>query len=253
MKDCVIEDLLNNCETLFANKDLRSASAITGRIDYGFDHLHNENDEEDETDEYDPFFSPSSSTFDREHVSSKADSEEDDLLREEFPLAARPFQKQEEERVPEETDVQDQLLPAPEQEPELEAVIGRRQSRPLSTGPKFRTVSQDRGLKVNTRVSISEKKPAPPASASLVQAATPTQVVPTAIQSATLPPANYDWLSQDPLGASSPTNRVQIPSTTSSSRYPLQRSATVGANAALKRTSRVQRASTAIPLRHANS
>lgn len=37
IKDCVLEDLLTNVNTLFADKDLRSASAITGVIDYGFD------------------------------------------------------------------------------------------------------------------------------------------------------------------------------------------------------------------------
>ncbi|CAO3629790.1 unnamed protein product [Cunninghamella blakesleeana] len=37
VKDCVLEDLLTNVNTLFADKDLRSASAITGVIDYGFD------------------------------------------------------------------------------------------------------------------------------------------------------------------------------------------------------------------------
>ena len=44
--DCVIEDLVTNCETLFADKDLRGASAITGVIDYGFEHLYEEQDDE---------------------------------------------------------------------------------------------------------------------------------------------------------------------------------------------------------------
>lgn len=44
--DCVIEDLVMNCDTLFADKDLRGASAITGVIDYGFEHLYEEHDDE---------------------------------------------------------------------------------------------------------------------------------------------------------------------------------------------------------------
>lgn len=44
--DCVIEDLVMNCETLFADKDLRGASAITGVIDYGFEHLYEDHDDE---------------------------------------------------------------------------------------------------------------------------------------------------------------------------------------------------------------
>lgn len=44
--DCVIEDLVMNCATLFADKDLRGASAITGVIDYGFEHLYEEHDDE---------------------------------------------------------------------------------------------------------------------------------------------------------------------------------------------------------------
>lgn len=37
-KDCVLEDLIVNCQDIFANKDLHNNSAITGHIQYGFDH-----------------------------------------------------------------------------------------------------------------------------------------------------------------------------------------------------------------------
>ncbi|KAI8991761.1 hypothetical protein BDF20DRAFT_984371 [Mycotypha africana] len=36
-KDCVLEDLINNYQVIFANKDLHNNSAITGAIDYGFE------------------------------------------------------------------------------------------------------------------------------------------------------------------------------------------------------------------------
>jgi hypothetical protein len=37
-KDCVLEDLIVNSQDIFANKDLHNNSAITGHIEYGFDH-----------------------------------------------------------------------------------------------------------------------------------------------------------------------------------------------------------------------
>lgn len=37
-KDCVLEDLIMNSQDIFANKDLHNNSAITGHIQYGFDH-----------------------------------------------------------------------------------------------------------------------------------------------------------------------------------------------------------------------
>jgi hypothetical protein len=37
-KDCVLEDLIMNSHDIFANKDLHNNSAITGHIQYGFDH-----------------------------------------------------------------------------------------------------------------------------------------------------------------------------------------------------------------------
>lgn len=37
-KDCVLEDLIMNNQDIFANKDLHNNSAITGHIEYGFDH-----------------------------------------------------------------------------------------------------------------------------------------------------------------------------------------------------------------------
>lgn len=38
-KDCVLEDLIVNCQDIFANKDLHNNSAITGHIQYGFDNV----------------------------------------------------------------------------------------------------------------------------------------------------------------------------------------------------------------------
>jgi hypothetical protein len=39
-KDCVLEDLIMNSQDIFASKDLHNNSAITGHIEYGFDHIH---------------------------------------------------------------------------------------------------------------------------------------------------------------------------------------------------------------------
>ncbi|KAI8149325.1 hypothetical protein BJV82DRAFT_587562 [Fennellomyces sp. T-0311] len=182
--DCVLEDLIVNCDTLFADKDLRGASAITGVIEYGF---HEEYD-------FDLPSSPSSSMYGRTN-SSPTESEPD----------------YDEEDVSPQEDHQQAALP-----PLMD-------SSNLDQQPRFRAVSQDRGLKVDTK--LPNHLITVTASSDDTQGGEPVIPIPPSINSATVPPSSLSWLSQDP--------------NTSPPAPGLQRSATVGAT--LKRNARVPR------------
>ncbi|KAI9316291.1 hypothetical protein BX666DRAFT_1949194 [Dichotomocladium elegans] len=203
--DCVIEDLIVNSATLFADKDLHSASAITGGIEYGFDHLYggdtNGDIEEDHFSDFDLPSTPSTTTFDEpeDHIS---------MLREERPDSSNDeLCRPDENGDQEDQQVEDQAFTTATQ-----AALSANQDQ-----PRFRAVSQDRKLKVDTRLSTE-----------IHQIPQDTQPVippppPPAIKSATVPPAgSFNWLSEDP------SNNEPLPA-------PLQRSASVGAT--LKRSS----------------
>lgn len=77
--DCVLQDLIENCDTLFADKDLRGASAITGVIQYGIENATGA--EGGGTEE--PFYdfdlpSPSSSVYEHGQASAVESEEEEE-------------------------------------------------------------------------------------------------------------------------------------------------------------------------------
>lgn len=224
-KDCVLEDLIENCESLFANKDLRSASAITGVIEYGFENVGNEPEDQD-----DAFYA-----FDLPSPTSS--------LYEDSPTT-EPEQEMNQQHINSDNDTADSSSPSsssygspssssPTTITTQHSDVANSTARPLSTEqPKFRAVSQDRGLKVDT--SRSTKATSSPSIPS-AHPAKPIVPPPPTIQSATVPQQlSFDWLAQDPNTHHDPT------------RPSLQRSATVGANKStssnLKRAARVSRA-----------
>ncbi|KAI9260653.1 hypothetical protein BDA99DRAFT_512774 [Phascolomyces articulosus] len=216
--DCVLEDLIVNCETLFANKDLRSASAITGVIEYGF---------HEEQYDFDLPSSPSSSMYARTNSSPTTESDP------EYGVADEDMSPQEEHHDPLQQQQQENHSPTTtpttenkDNDSSDDSSNSHRVSTSMDQQPKFKTASKDRGLKVDTQISNEHititcddtlhqygDQPIPPI---------------TTINSATIPPPSHDWLSQDPSSSSNTSNTPG-----------LQRSATVGAT--LKRTARVPR------------
>ncbi|KAF7728282.1 hypothetical protein EC973_006456 [Apophysomyces ossiformis] len=146
--DCVLEDLLLNHRTLFAEKDLHGASAITGKIDYGF-----ERGQEDELNLPSPDSDDSPAEYERD-VSKKSLGS----LREQDSIATVNR-----ESIPTQTSSLATIntpseLPTADPSPPIKKPNPSSQQQPRGTDrqKKFRTVSQDRGLKVDTRVSQSQ-------------------------------------------------------------------------------------------------
>ncbi|KAG2224373.1 hypothetical protein INT45_006773, partial [Circinella minor] len=210
--DCVLEDLIVNCETLFADKDLRGASAITGVIEYGF---------HEEQYDFDLPSSPSSSMYAHTN-SSPTNTEASDP---EYGVGEDDISPQEEHHNPLE-----QRQEQHEKDDDLAADNEGNCSAEMDQQPKLKPGSKGRGLKVDTQLSSEitticdntqqhGDRPVPPI---------------TTINSATIPPPSQDWLFQDP-NSSNTINTTSTPG--------LQRSATVGAT--LKRSTRVPREDTA--------
>ena len=202
--DCVLEDLIVNCETLFADKDLRSASAITGVIEYGF---------HEEQYDFDLPSSPSSSMYAHTN-SSPTNTESSDP---EYGVGEDDISPQEEHYDPLEQHEKDINLAADDE---------GNSSTETNQQLKLKPGSKGRGLKVDTQLSseiiiICDNTPQ--------QGDQPVPPV-TTINSATIPPPSQDWLFQDPDSSNT---------TYTTPTSGLQRSATVGAT--LKRSTRVPR------------
>ncbi|CAO3587118.1 unnamed protein product [Absidia cylindrospora] len=246
-KDCVLDDLLNNVETLFADKDLRGASAITGVIDYGFEKstiddnsLGNdpilfdvEDDDEiaEERDEYHlptPYSPPAyatsytnfSHTIDPIHPPSSPKNAVDEDSTIMTSIITSPSSS---------------LPPSPSGTRQINDIVPEPSTSTLTPGKekrnsKFRTVSQDRGLTVNTHHSsikasngTSDSKPmATVISCHNTVSHIVNQPVSPSIQSATIP--STDWLNKDP----------EIPNPTASASA-LRRSVTTGRTPLSKR------------------
>ncbi|KAG0168347.1 casein kinase I [Apophysomyces sp. BC1034] len=219
-EDCVLEDLLLNHGTLFADKDLHGASAITGKIDYGFEQVH---DDELNLSSPEFDFSPTESEEDNNNQSATtltentrptAISTEDLTTHSISPAAQVPL------TIPlaNSTSVT--------KEPNLPS-----QPRPSGTDrqKKFRTVSQDRGLKVDTRISQPQTNNLfGDGSTKGVLSESPTEAeenhkAPPVAMSATV--SSFGFLSQGP--------EVVPPADNYAS--PLRRSSTTGKRAVTKR------------------
>ncbi|KAI9011876.1 hypothetical protein CLU79DRAFT_771676 [Phycomyces nitens] len=247
--DCVLEDLIQNHESLFGNKDLHNASSITGGIEYGFEHIHDQ--DLDSCDFSLP--SPSSSVFDysptesikslKKTSSSAGNSQtslhtypatdglvthdsESDLLadRQQIPpnkeaidarqleVHHRPERSSSRPPSPASGAVQDPATPIPVPPPSRQGSLDKLK--------KYRAVSQDRGLKVNTRISngIGEAEglilqnsvlsPSPVQETNL----RPLVTREAGLKSATMP--SYDWLNRDPEVGPSPVPRLYRSTTT---------------------------------------
>lgn len=216
-KDCVLEDLVENCESLFANKDLKSASAITGVIEYGFENVGNDA-EDDQEDAFYAFDLPSPTSSLYEDSPTTDEPEENDQEHQHNDAAAATSQPE-------------QIVSSSTNSPTTTTTHDTTNGRPLSTEqPKFRAVSQDRGLKVDTgRSKESQQQQQHPLQSTPNKPIVPP---PPTIRSATVPQQQpFDWLAQDP--------------NSQHESKPLQRSATVGAKSSnLKRCARVSRANT---------
>lgn len=245
-KDCVLKDLLTNAETLFADKDLRGASAITGVIDYGFEKATSDHscdsepilfgEEEDFTGERDEYHLPtpdSPSAYSityinppatKSHTSpsqrSQTDKKNDDIeppSNSEGILPIAPTLHQGASQI---QSLNDTVKPEPSTSA-LSLVKEKRNS-------KFRTVSQDLGLTVNTHHSSIKKvqvmgknQPGDTISDNIFHANSLT--ISPSIQSATVP--SFDWLDKDPEAAPNPTPSLSA----------LRRSATTGRTPLSKR------------------
>ncbi|KAI8328001.1 hypothetical protein BC941DRAFT_445931 [Chlamydoabsidia padenii] len=247
-KDSVLEDLLVNANTLFADKDLRGASAITGVIDYGFEKANNGNhnnsedilfvgDEEDfagEKDEYHlptpdspstyptTYISPPSSTIKAVATSLQGhDSDKEaDTIEPDIVPAGTPPLSQSTSRI---QNSNDNTVP--------ESSISTLLNAKVKRNSKFRNVSQDLGLTVITQHS-SVKKSGPvnldnnplvrePNDPIISRSYAPkgTPISPS-IQSATVPSFDFS---------------IRAPEFTDSSRSSLRRSATTGRTPLSKR------------------
>jgi hypothetical protein len=245
-KDCVLNDLLINAETLFADKDLRGASAITGVIDYGFEKATGENscgsesiifgDEEDFTSERDEYHLPtpdSPSAYSIIYINpsttttqvpplqrSHNDKENDNIETTSSFEVTQPIEPTLQQGTSQIQVLNDTVKP----EPSTSALSLGKEKR----NSKFRTVSQDLGLTVNTHHSsikktqvMDENQPGEPISDNAFHAK--DLPISPSIQSATVP--SFDWLDKDPEAAPNPA-----PSSSA-----LRRSATTGRTPLSKR------------------
>ncbi|KAL0077097.1 hypothetical protein J3Q64DRAFT_1745813 [Phycomyces blakesleeanus] len=266
--DCVLEDLIQNHESLFGNKDLHNASSITGGIEYGFEHIHDQ--DLDSCDFSLP--SPSSSVFDYSPTESikslkkvsstggdsqtslHTDQTADGISVTQYPqdlesnLLAEQSQKVRKGSVDSFVSKQLGILtgrpersssrpPSPASVPaagptgDISATVNPATPIPilppsrqgsLDKLKKYRAVSQDRGLKVNTRISnginVSDVSILNPnnhvLSPSPVQEKNlrPLVTRESGLKSATIP--SYDWLNRDPEVGPTPVPRLYRSTTT---------------------------------------
>ncbi|KAI8646100.1 hypothetical protein BD408DRAFT_380956 [Parasitella parasitica] len=205
-KDCVLEDLILNCQDIFANKDLHNNSAITGDIEYGFHH-----DRLREQNRYAMTIQSPDSPTGASHEETKSEysfviqdeehDEEDELVKksiisssDESSLLLQHFN--ESENIA--TLYTASMLPLPvtnqDETPSRSASVERK---------KYQAHFQGKGLKVNTGTLSSSSSSQ---SLNNIEHHIPT------VKSATVP--SYDWLKLDP------ENAPEIPK--------LRRSATTG-------------------------
>ncbi|ORX61371.1 RhoGAP-domain-containing protein [Hesseltinella vesiculosa] len=216
LKDCVVEDLLANAQSLFAHKNLHGASSITGIIDYGIENTRFEPDDlgvsfddYDDDDDQEGYLlgeaviglppvpnltssimtdEPESMVHEHEHPSGTdwhLSSIHSGTSTPSMMTASTVHSHLSSSLVSPDTD----LDPMQFQTMSLAAGPERRRS-------KFRTVSQDLGLTVNTN---HDKSTLMGAAVPLENHKTPQlqEPVPSpAIQSAIVP--SLDWAQQDP-------------------------------------------------------
>ncbi|KAI8378026.1 uncharacterized protein BYT42DRAFT_365062 [Radiomyces spectabilis] len=210
--DCVLEDLLVNYETLFTGQDLRGASAITGGIEYGFEHL---NDNDDDSYAF-SLYTPSSPPFEDYSPTGSEDGKMATFT-DTSDTADTPTLG-----IHSSPDTPSPSAPSQNETPELSVTDRLR---------KFRSVSQDRGLTVNTHVSqeLSERGIAiSPAGYenNLQHSSHDDQVKTPAVMSATVP--SFSWLSEDPKNIFPPTPRLQRSLTTARKTSPRRRPTVAG-------------------------
>ncbi|KAI8080000.1 uncharacterized protein BX664DRAFT_342035 [Halteromyces radiatus] len=269
-KDCVLEDLLVNGETLFADKDLRGASAITGVIDYGFEKLSSDDDPTNDTiimlddaegldmlgekDEYHlptPYSPPAYTTYMQQQqgendiiISSEKSTTKD--------ITVPPMSSS----LPYTTNDQTNSSPSTPLPSNASDIVPELSTSTLLSGKekrnsKFRAVSQDRGLTVDTNHTsikkssnvliiegsnlVAEPDDSLPITTSAATNAATAVVVSTdnaflsrppmtpSIQSATVP--SHDWLNYDPEPSHKMTDTTAA----------LRRSATTGRTPLSKR------------------
>ncbi|KAI7865381.1 hypothetical protein BDF14DRAFT_1826494 [Spinellus fusiger] len=223
--DCVLEDLIMNHSSLFGNKDIQNASSITGGIEYGFDHIH---DHDMDSCDF-SLSSPSTPIFDYSPTESDRSSHKTgatDYSHHQLPLV-------EQDDGPLLPDVDHLTHVSSVSEPEH---ISSQALSPmhLSNGTplrhssldkpkKFRTVSQDRGLKVDTRVSSQHASTHPtvicpdtlPALSPFpvnTSRQTPLSMRESGLMSATTP--SYSWLNHEPDLSSTPVSCIRRSTTT---------------------------------------
>ncbi|CAO3632951.1 unnamed protein product [Cunninghamella echinulata] len=181
VKDCVLEDLLANVSTLFADRDLRSASAITGVIDYGFEEQQYEEDNseivsvmtlEDEEEGKDEYYlpTPQTSPYTTAYTNEPLITDDAQTIRNENDIS---------------NDSNNNELPS----------ILNQQGNNSKKNSKYRVTSIDKKLTVDTNYSIIKSY----SKSSEVQHHTfmqPLVTISPSIQSATVP--STDWLNHEP-------------------------------------------------------